>query len=121
MASRGNWGYRDYLFDYRSKEKAVLVSRRFYYWLVAKGEDGKTFLIFGSEHSEEECRQKGLEMLQGVDFQVVRLPTRDLATASSMWRGKRLDVGEGLHRSTQRLGHDKSIRRLRRKQRMPDW
>lgn len=88
--------------------------RRYYFWLVAKGEDGKTFLIFGSDKSSEEARTKGLEMLQGLDFQIARLPTRDLSTASAMWRGKRLDSGEGLRRSTQRLGHDRSLRRRQR-------
>ena len=97
------------------------MSRRFYYWLVARGEDGKTFLILGSDKSEEDARQKGLEMLGGLDFKVRRYPTMDRDAASSLYRGNRLERGEGLRQSAQRLGHEKSLRRLRRKQRMPDW
>ena len=88
--------------------------RKYYYWLVTHDENGKVFLIFGGE-DESQSRQKGLEMLSGMDFDIKRLPTRDLATASAMYRGKRLERGEGLRRSTQRLGHDRSLDRLRRR------
>lgn len=91
-----------------------MEGRRYYFWIVARDENGKTFLIFGSEKSSEDARQKGLEMLQGTDFQIRRLPTRDEQTASRMLKGGRLERGDGLQKSTQRLGHDKSLRRLRR-------
>jgi len=99
-----------------------MSERRYYYWIVLRDPDsGKPYLIFGSDKSEEEARQKGLEMLQGLDFQIRRFATRDLDSASAMLRGKRLVDGEGLRRSTQRIGHDRSLRRLRRKQRLPNW
>ena len=122
MASRGNWGYRDYLFDCRGKEKAVLVSRRYYYWLCARDpETVRPYLVFGSEKDEADARQRGLELLGGVDFEIKRYPTRDLNTASAFLRGKRLEQSGSLGEAGKRIGHDRSLRRLRRKQRMPDW
>lgn len=88
---------------------------RYYYWISACGDDGKRYLIFGSDKSEGEARQKGLEMLGGVDFEVKRLPTRDLARASSMIRGRSLEQTHSLRQASKRIGHTKSLRRLQRK------
>jgi len=86
--------------------------RRYYYWLVARDENGKPYLIFGGD-SEIEARQKGLEMLGGLDFEIKRYPTRDQATASAYLRGKRLEQTHSLEESGRRIGHDKSLKRLR--------
>jgi len=87
-----------------------------YYWIVTRGEDDKPYLISATDcHSESEARQRGMEMLSGLDFKVMRFPTMDIHQASSYMRGKRLNSGQGLSRSTQRQGHEKSIARLRRK------
>ena len=95
------------------------MTREYHYWLVSYDRQGKLYLIYGCPAREGEgvARQKGLEMLssEGLDFQICRFPTRDLATASALWRGKRLESGEGLRRSTQRQGHDKSLKRLKRR------
>jgi len=88
---------------------------RFYYWIVARGDDGKPYLIFGSDKSEEDARQKGMELLAGLDFEIKRYPTRDLATASAYLRGKRLERTQSLKEAGRRIGHTKSLRRLRRK------
>lgn len=89
--------------------------RRKYYWLIAKDPDtGKIFLIAGG-NSEDEARQKGLEMLAGIDFEIKPLPTIDLQTASAMVRGKRLEDTHSLRDAKQRLGHTKSINRLKRR------
>ena len=88
--------------------------RKQYYWIVTRDETGKPYLIFGSETSESEARQKGLEMLSGMDFEVREFPTRDLSAASAYYRGRRLDNGEGLSAASQRIGHNKSLDRLRR-------
>lgn len=92
------------------------MARRFYYWLVARGDDGKPYLVFGSDKDENDARQKGLELLGGIDFEIKRYPTRDLATASAFLRGKRLEQTHSLGESGRRIGHTKSIKRLRRRQ-----
>lgn len=89
--------------------------RNKYYWLIAKDPDtGKIFLIAGGRH-EEEARQKGLEMLAGIDFEIRALPTIDLQTASAMVRGKRLEATQSLREAKQRLGHDRSLERYKRR------
>ena len=90
-------------------------SRRRYYWLVTADPDtGKPYLIFGG-NTEEEARQKGLDMLGGIDFEIRGLPTRNLQAASSMVRGQRLDDTHSLHKASERLGHNRSINRFLRK------
>ena len=44
-----------------------MVATRQYYWIVAHDDTGKPYLIYGGE-SEEAARDKGLEMLSGIDF-----------------------------------------------------
>ena len=87
---------------------------RYYYWLVTKDETGKPYLVYGGA-TEEEARQAGLEMLGGADFEIKRLPTRNLATASSMLKGDRLQRYHRLKEARKRVGHDKSLSRMRRK------
>lgn len=91
-------------------------SKRMYYWIVARGDDGKPYLISAADcHSESDAHQRALEMLSGLDFKIMRFPTMDIHQASAYMRGKRLNSGQGLSRSTQRQGHEKSIARLRRR------
>lgn len=88
---------------------------RYHYWLVCNDPDsGKPYLIYGGQ-TEEEARQKGLEMLSGVDFEIKRLPTRNLQRASSLLKGNRLEQSHSLREASKRLGHDKSLNRLRRR------
>lgn len=85
----------------------------FYYWIIAKdGETGKVFLVAGGSN-EAEARSKALECLPGVDWQIRRLPTRDMARASQIVRGKRLEETHSLTQARRRLGHDKSLNRLK--------
>ncbi len=99
------------------------MARQYHWWLYAIV-DGKPQLIygapdFGSDGGESAAREKGLSMLPGFDFTLHRYPTRNLAEASAFHRGKRLESGEGLRASTQRLGHEKSVaRRLERRRRL---
>jgi len=90
---------------------------RYHYWLVAVC-DGRPVLIYGST-DENSARQRGMEMLPGVDFEIKRLPTRSLPKASSLLRGNRLETTHSLKKATERLGHDKSLARWkhRREQR----
>jgi len=89
---------------------------QYWYWLVcADPETGKHFLVAGGR-TEDEARQKGMEVLGGVDFQIKRLPTRNLARASSLLKGNRLESTHSLKQASERLGHDRSLRRRRRKQ-----
>jgi len=89
------------------------MTRRFYYWLTAKDDTGKPYLVFGG-NSEEEARQKGFEVLGGVDFVIKRLPTRDISKASSYLKGNRLEETKSLRESGRRIGHNKSLKRFKR-------
>lgn len=85
--------------------------RNWYYWITAKDpETGKPYLIAGGK-TEEEARQKGLEMLGGIDFNIRRLPTISMAAASSMIKGHRLEKSKDLRKATERLGHNRTLRR----------
>ena len=91
-----------------------MSERRNYYWLMAQDETGKPYLVFGGS-SEEEARQKGLEMLVGFNFEIKRLPTRNLQMASSLLKGNRLEQTHSLKEAGKRLGHNRSLKRLRHK------
>ncbi len=91
------------------------MTRHYYFWIVARDDDGKPYLVFGSDESEAEAREKGLEMLSGMDFDIKRYPTRDIGAASAFFRGKRLEAGEGLSKARQRIGHSRSVQRLKRR------
>jgi hypothetical protein len=80
-----------------------------YYWIKAT-DQGKPYLIFGGIR-EDDARAKGLEMLPGVDFELVKLPTRNLQRASAMVRGTRLEETHNLRKASARIGHDRSIKR----------
>ncbi len=85
-------------------------SRRMYYWIVAQEEDGQRFLIWGSDRSSDEARQKGLE--EGlVEFEIKTFPTRDITAASRMMKHGILEKTHDIKKSTRRLGHTKSLRR----------
>ncbi len=93
----------------------VIESRRKYYWLVTADPDTKKpYLVFGG-NTEEEARQKGLEILGGIDFEIRGLPTRDMARASSMVKGRRLEDTHSLGRASERLGHNRSLNKLMRR------
>ena len=91
-----------------------MLTRKMYYWLMARDDDGKPYLVYGGT-TETECREKGLEMLAGVDFEIKKLPTRNLARASSMIKGGRLEETHSLKKASRRLGHTKSLNRLKKK------
>jgi len=92
------------------------MSRRMYYWIAAKDETGKPYLISATMcKTEDEARQRGMEMLSGLDFEIKRYPTRDLSSAVRMLRGSRLEDTHALRTSARRQGHEKSIARLRRR------
>lgn len=106
------------------------MTTRYYWWLVARDPDPphRPYLVLGSDKGEDDARQHGMELLPGVDFQIRKLPTKDLNRASSMVRGKRLESTHSLKKASQRQGHEKSIVRDRKrrthKQRgvtQPDW
>ena len=89
--------------------------RNWYYWIVTRDpETNKPYLLPGGK-TEQEARQKGLEQLGGIDFELRRFPTTNMATASAMLKGKRLEKTQSLHKATERLGHTKSLRRAQRK------
>ena len=97
--------------------------REYHWWIISKDEQGKPYLIygapdFGSAGGEDVARSKAFEVLGGLDFELKRLPTRTLSTARGFVCGSRLERGMGLRESTRRLGHEKSLDRLRRRRRL---
>lgn len=96
----------------------MVESRRKYYWLLAEHPDtGRPFLIAGG-NTEEEARIKGLEELGGLDFEIKPLPTTNLASASAMIRGKRLEETHSLRSASERIGHERTVRRTLRRRRV---
>lgn len=90
------------------------MTTRYYYWLVTREPDtGKPMLIFGSDKTEEDARQRGMELLGGLNFSIKRLPTRNISQASACVRGARLDKTHNLRTANQRQGHEKSLERLK--------
>jgi len=95
--------------------------RNWHYWITAKDpETGKPYLIAGGR-TEEEARQKGLEMLGGIDFNIRRLPTINMAAASAMIKGRRLEKGKNLRKATERIGHNRTLRRRQRRKQSRQW
>ena len=89
---------------------------RQYYWIVAHdAETGEDTLIFGSDHGENDARQKGLTLLSGIDFEIKQFPTRDLGTASAMYKGKKLESTHSLHEAKRRLTHEKGLERKKKR------
>jgi len=86
---------------------------RYYYWIIVY-DQGRPYLVFGGA-DEEEARRKGLELLVGENFELKRYPTSDLSRASAFFRGRRLDETHSLRESSRRIGHDRSIARLKRR------
>jgi hypothetical protein len=93
----------------------------YHYWLVTKSED-KPYLLYAcpAREGEEKARQRGFELLGGLDFEIKRYPTRAINHASSLYRGSRLDTTHSLKEASRRIGHDKSIKRLQNKQSQGD-
>jgi hypothetical protein len=87
-----------------------LGRREYHWWIITHDETGKPFLLYG-DIDESRARSKGLELLAGADFELKRFPTRDIGAASAMYRGKRLEQTHSLKTATERLGHEKSLKR----------
>ncbi len=81
---------------------------------MCQDDRGKPYLIYGGR-TEDEARQKGLDILGGIDFAVKMYATSNADVASSMHRGKRLEETHSLSEARQRLGHDRSLRRMQRR------
>lgn len=89
--------------------------RNWYFWIVTRDPDtGKPYLLPGGK-TEQEARQKGLEELGGIDFELRRFPTTSLERASAMLKGRRLEKTKSLHKSVERLGHTRTLRRQQKK------
>lgn len=90
----------------------------FHYWLVSKDPDTqKPYLIYAcpAREGESQARQRGLELLPGIDFTISRLRTREIGKASSLLKGNRLEQSHSLREAGKRLGHDKTIARDRKR------
>jgi len=98
------------------------IVRENHWWIISKDESGRSYLIygapdFGSVGGEDVARSKAFEVLGGLDFDIKRLPTRNLSAARGFVCGNRLEKGMGLRESTRRLGHEKSIERMKQARR----
>ncbi len=83
------------------------MATRQYYWIVAHdAQTGEDTLIFGSDRGESEARNRGLMMLSGIDFEIKKYPTKDLSTASALYKGKKLETTRSLHEAKRRLTHE---------------
>ena len=96
------------------------MARQYHWWIISKDELGKPYLIygapdFGSDGGEDVARSKAFEVLGGLDFNLKRLATRNLSAARGFVCGGFLESGKGLRESVRRLGHEKSLNRLRRR------
>lgn len=78
--------------------------RQYHWWIVAKDEAGKTILIYGAP-MEDAARERAFEMLPGIEFELRRLPTKDLGRASAMLKGNLLETTHDLKKATRRLRH----------------
>lgn len=96
-----------------------MTTRRYYFWIAARDELGKPYLLSATMcKTSEDARQRGMELLSGLDFEIKRYPTRDLSSAVRMYRGSRLEDTHALRASVKRQGHEKSLKRLKRKRRL---
>lgn len=90
--------------------------REYHYWLYAI-EEGRPYIAYlcPAREGEDAARQKGLELLAGIDFELKKLPTRDRAAASAMIRGgTRLPETHSLKQANKRVhGLKRLKRRLR--------
>lgn len=89
----------------------------YHYWIFTKDKDGRMYLIYGcpARDGEDKARQRGMELLGSVDFELKRYPTSSIQAASSMARGSRLNETHSLEISKKRIGHNKSISRLKKR------
>ena len=86
-----------------------------FYWIIARDpETGRPYLLPGGT-TEDQARQKGLELLAGVDFKLRRLPTTDIRRASQLFKGQRLEKTKSLKKAVERVGHAKSLESRRKK------
>ena len=102
--SRSNSGVRE-----RISVMPRSAKGRDYFWLTGIAE-GKPFLLYGGM-TFDEANEHGLEMLAGVDFQIKKLPTRNISQASRMCKYGTLANTHNIVRARERLGHDRTIKR----------
>ena len=93
---------------------------KYHYWITAVDPENnnKPYLLYAcpARDGEETARQRGIELLSGLDFQIKRFKTSDIGDASSMLRGKRLESSHSLREAGRRIGHSKSLKRLKRRE-----
>ena len=92
-------------------------SRRKYYWILCKDPETQKSMLIKGDFDESIARQKAFELLSGIEFEIRGLYTTNMASASQMIRGKRLEDTHDLHTAKQKLGHERSVRRMMRKRR----
>jgi len=87
------------------------VSSIVWYWIVARDENGKRYLLSGGR-TEDEARQRGMEMLsQGEEWEIKRLHTQNLERASHELKFGVAERSRNISKAGERWGHDKTLRR----------
>ena len=91
---------------------SIKDERRQHYWICTQ-QDGQPILIYGcpAHQGEEAARQKGIEMLCGINFELHKFPTRDTGKAAQMWKGRILETGHNLRQATTRQMHEGGLKR----------
>jgi hypothetical protein len=101
-------------------ERPSARRRQWHWWIVAidpEDPNGQPYLLYGclAEEGEDKARQKGFELLNGLDFQLRKFPTRRTSEASQYLRGKRLEQTRNLHQSVRRIKHERSLLRAQKR------
>lgn len=78
------------------------IVRQGYYWILAT-KDGRT-VVLGAYDTEEDANRIGFEKLEG-GFEVVELPTRDIAKATKMLKYRKFDQTSKLEEAIKRAKH----------------
>ena len=90
------------------------VSKRNWYWIKAIERDGR-MAVLGPYNSEEEANSQGYELLDVPDFQIKKLPTRDLARATHLAQGGRVEDGHLIAPAHLHTRHEAGIQQQRRR------
>lgn len=96
-------------------QEELVVAREWHWWAVTKDSNSRPYLVYlcpDKDGGESLARQRGIELMRGLDFELVRYRTYNIAQARAFLAGKRLQSGIGLQESSRRQGHEKSLARL---------
>jgi hypothetical protein len=65
----------------------------------------KRSVLLGPYPTEDKANEVGMQQLGNIPFEVIMLPTRDRGKATQMLRARKLNSGQDLDQSLQRVRH----------------